>query len=78
MVGSPSTAPDVISVAAVDTIPEFRMATIVGGTVNLTAINANEHPLTSPVSRPAPRAQRWRRRHLARLRRRRLRRRAAR
>ncbi len=52
MVGSPSTAPDVISVAALDTIPEFRMATIVGGTVNLTAINANEHPLTSPVSGP--------------------------
>ncbi len=52
MVGSPSTAPDVISVAAMDTIPQFRMATIVGGTVNLTAINANEHPLTSPVSGP--------------------------
>ena len=52
MVGSPSTAPDVISVAALDTIPEFRVATIVGGTVNLTAINANEHPLTSPVTGP--------------------------
>ena len=51
-VGSPSTAPDVISVAALDTIPEFRMASIVGAGVNLTAINANEHPLTSPVSGP--------------------------
>ncbi len=52
LVGSPSTAPDVISVAALDTIPEFRVATIVEGTVNRTAINANEHPLTTPVSGP--------------------------
>jgi len=52
MVGSPSTAPGVISVAAVDTIPAFRVATIVGGTVNLNAINANEHPLTTPVIGP--------------------------
>ena len=52
MVGSPSTAPGVISVAAMDTIPQFRMASIVGGTVNLMAINANEHPLSSPVSGP--------------------------
>ena len=52
MVGSPSTADGVISVAAMDTIPQFRVATIVGGTVNLTAINANEHPLTTPVSGP--------------------------
>ena len=52
MVGTPSTAPGVISVAALDTIPEFRMATIVGGSVNLTAINANEHPLTTPVGGP--------------------------
>lgn len=52
MVGSPSTAPGVISVAAVDTIPAFRVATIVGGTVNLNAINANEHPLTTPVVGP--------------------------
>jgi minor extracellular serine protease Vpr len=52
MVGSPSTAPGVISVAALDTIPQFRMASIVGGSVNLTAINANEHPLTSPVVGP--------------------------
>ena len=52
MVGSPSTAPDVISVAALDTIPSFRVASIVGGSVNLTAINANEHPLTTPVIGP--------------------------
>jgi subtilisin family serine protease len=52
MVGSPSTTPGVISVAALDTIPEFRVATIVGGTLNRTAINANEHPLTTPISGP--------------------------
>ena len=75
MVGSPSTAPDVISVAALDTIPEFRMATIVGGTVNLTAINANEHPLTTPVGGPLRVLEQRRRRHLPRLRRGRLRRR---
>jgi subtilisin family serine protease len=52
IVGSPSTAEGVISVAAIDTIPQFRMATVVGGTVNLSAINANEHPLSSPVTGP--------------------------
>jgi minor extracellular serine protease Vpr len=52
MVGSPSTAAGVISVAAMDTIDQFRAATIVGGALNLTAINANEHPLTTPVSGP--------------------------
>ena len=52
MVGSPSTAPGVISVAALDTIPQFRFASIVGGTVNLNAINANEHPLSSPITGP--------------------------
>jgi minor extracellular serine protease Vpr len=42
LVESPSTAEGVISAAAIDTIPAFRMATIVGGSVNVTAINANE------------------------------------
>jgi minor extracellular serine protease Vpr len=50
IVGSPSTAEGVISVAAIDTIPQSRIATIVGGTLNVTAVNANEHPLSSPVT----------------------------
>jgi subtilisin family serine protease len=53
LVGSPSTGHDVISVAAVDTIPELRTANIaLTGGANIQAINANEHPLTSPVSGP--------------------------
>lgn len=53
MVGSPSTADGVISVAALDTTPEFRVASIaLSGGLDLQAINANEHPLASPVSGP--------------------------
>lgn len=53
MVGSPSTADGVISVAALDSTPSFRAANIaLSGGLNLQAINANDHPLASPVSGP--------------------------
>ena len=53
IVGSPSTAEGVISVAALDSTPEFRAASIaLSGGLDLQAINANDHPLTSPISGP--------------------------
>ena len=47
MVGSPATAESAISVAALDTIAAFRVATIGGGRRQSQAINANEHPTAS-------------------------------
>ena len=52
IVGSPSTANGVISVAAIDTIPSFLSANVAVGASNLQAINANEFPFSGPISGP--------------------------
>src|SRR5919198_2291195 len=54
LTGSPGVASKAISTAAEETTASFRVATISGGSISpdITALNPNEHPLSSPVTGP--------------------------